>query len=112
MEKIINTKEMAEAVVNELFNGKPRYTEIKAAQRAIDEYIKNKVQFNIWDSHNKQWLEPMAIFFGENNEIKMVQACKKGEDPLSDGWYKIEGKDLEKIAITGLINYNTKLLPY
>lgn len=70
-----------------------------------------ETKIKIWDNHNKQWLEPMAIFFGKDNVIWKVDAVKPGEDPLSDGWYALEGKDLKKIAITGDIEFNTKLLP-
>ena len=65
----------------------------------------------IWDNHNKQWLEPMVINFGKEGLIWRVTACKPGEDPLSDGWYDLEGEDLKKIAITGDINMNIELLP-
>jgi hypothetical protein len=65
----------------------------------------------IWDNHNKQWLEPMVIFFARDNSISRIDACKPGDVPLDNGWYKLEGKDLEKIAITGQINYNSNLLP-
>lgn len=65
----------------------------------------------IWDNHNKQWLEPMAIFFGRDNSISRIDACKPGDEPLDNGWYKLEGKDLEKIAIAGDLNYNSDLLP-
>lgn len=65
----------------------------------------------IWDNHNKQWLEPMTIFFARDNSISRIDACKPGDVPLDNGWYKLEGKDLEKIAITGQINYNSNLLP-
>jgi len=65
----------------------------------------------IWDNANKQWLEPMAIFFGKDNTIYMVHACKPNEDPIVDGWYTIKGEQLKKIAITGDIKHNTKLLP-
>lgn len=65
----------------------------------------------IWDNHNKQWLEPMAIFFGKDNSICRIEALKPGDVPLDNGWYKLEGKDLKKIAITGQLNYNSELLP-
>ena len=64
----------------------------------------------IWDNHNKQWLQPMAIFFGEDGVIWKINAVKPGEDPLSDGWYDLQGDDLKKIAICD-IKCNTKLLP-
>ena len=69
------------------------------------------MNIKIWDNQNKQWLQPLAIFFGEDNTIWKVSAIKPNEDPLSDGWYNIQGEDLSKIAITGSINHNTNLLP-
>lgn len=65
----------------------------------------------IWDIHNKQWLEPMAIYFGEDNTIWKVDACKPNEHPLKDGWYNFKGNDLKQIAIVGTFEYNTYLLP-
>lgn len=71
-----------------------------------------KAKIKIWDSHNKQWLEPMSINFGKDGEIWRISAIKKGDDPLSDGWYDLQGKDLNKIAIVGeTINLNSHLLP-
>lgn len=69
------------------------------------------MNIKIWDNHNKQWLEPISIFFGKDNTIWRVTACKPGENALSDGWYDLQGEDLNKIAITGELNYNTELLP-
>ena len=69
------------------------------------------MNIKIWDSVNNQWLEPMAIFFGKENTVWKVTACKIGEDPLSDGWYDLHGDDLKKIAITGSFSWNTHLLP-
>lgn len=54
----------------------------------------------IWDNKNEQWLEPMVIFFGKDDSIWRVQACKPGDDPLSDGWYDIQGEALKNITIT------------
>lgn len=68
-------------------------------------------KIRIWDSHNNQWLEPMTIYFGKDNVIWKVAAIIKDEDPLSDGWYDLEGDDLEKIAIVGGFNYNEHLVP-
>lgn len=68
------------------------------------------MNIKIWDNHNKQWLDPMAIYFDENNKICKVTACKKGDDPLSDGWYDLKGDDLDKIAIVGDLNWNVNLL--
>ena len=65
----------------------------------------------IWDNSNKQWLEPMVIFFGKGNSIWKVQAVVPGEDPLSDGWYDLTGNDLQEISITGDIEFNPELLP-
>lgn len=65
----------------------------------------------IWDSHNRQWLEPMAIFFDKENTIRRLTACKTGSDPISDGWYDLQGEDLKKVAIVGDFNWNTNLLP-
>ena len=64
----------------------------------------------IWDSRNQQWLEPMSIFFGKENTIWKIDAVKVGEDPLSDGWYDIQGEDLKKVAIIGDFEYNVELL--
>lgn len=69
------------------------------------------MDIKIWDSHNQQWLEPMSIFFGKDNIIWRINACKIGEDPLSDGWYDLKGDDLNKIAIIGDIKMNIELLP-
>lgn len=69
------------------------------------------MDIKIWDDHNKQWLEPMAIYFGKDNTIWKVTACKPGEDPLSDGWYDFVGDDLSMIAITGEFKFNENLLP-
>ena len=69
------------------------------------------MNIKIWDNHNQQWLEPMAIFFGKDNTVWKVTACKIGEDPLSDGWYDLQGDDLKKIAIVGDFNWNVDLLP-
>jgi len=65
----------------------------------------------IWDSHNSQWLEPIAIYFGKDGVICRVTACKPGDDPLSDGWYNLKGDDLKKIAIIGELKMNKELLP-
>lgn len=69
------------------------------------------MNIKIWDNHNQQWLEPMAIFFGKDNAICRVNACKEGDDPLSKGWYDLQGDDLKKIAIIGDINCNKELIP-
>lgn len=69
------------------------------------------MNIKIWDNHNKQWLEPISIFFEKDNTIGRVTACKIGEDPLTDGWYDLKGEDLKKIAIVGDFNWNTDLLP-
>lgn len=69
------------------------------------------MNIKIYDTTNKQWLEPMCIYFGTGNSIWRVDACIPGENPLEDGWYTLQGEDLSKIAITGDINYNTELLP-
>ena len=53
----------------------------------------------------------MAIFFGKDNTVWKVTACKIGEEPLSDGWYDLQGDDLKKIAIVGDFNWNLDLLP-
>lgn len=68
------------------------------------------MDIKIWDSRNEQWLEPMAIYFGKENTIWKINAVKSGEDPLSDGWYDIQGEDLKKIAIIGDLKYNVELL--
>lgn len=69
------------------------------------------MNIKIWDSKNKQWLEPMAIYFGKDNTIHRIEACEIEADPLSDGWYTFEGDDLKYIAIDGGIEMNTELFP-
>ncbi len=68
-------------------------------------------KIKIWDSHHKQWLEPMSIFFGEDGLIWKVCAKKPGDNPLSDGWYDFQSDDLDKIAIIGEIKMNEHLIP-
>jgi len=68
------------------------------------------MDIKIWDSRNQQWLEPMSIFFGKENTIWKIDAVKVGDDPLSDGWYDIQGEDLKKVAIIGDFEYNVELL--
>ena len=68
------------------------------------------MNIKIWDSVNKQWLEPMAIFFGKDNTVWKVDAVIPGDDPISDGWYSLQGNDLNKIAIIGDIEYNKHLI--
>ena len=70
-----------------------------------------KNQIKIWDNHNKQYLELMSIIFGNDNEISKIIACVPNKDPLTNGWYNIEGKDLKKISITGIITLNPQLMP-
>lgn len=53
----------------------------------------------------------MVIYFGKDNVIWKIDACKIGDDPLSDGWYNLQGEDLKKIAVVGDLNINTHLLP-
>lgn len=65
----------------------------------------------IWDNYNKQWLEPVTIFFGKDNTIWRVTACEPGNDPLTEGWYDIEGDKLKYIALTGDVNFNTDIIP-
>ena len=48
----------------------------------------------IYDSINKQWLEPIAVYFGKDNSIWKITACKIGEDPISDGWFDFHGNVL------------------
>lgn len=64
----------------------------------------------IFDHTNKQWLEPIAIYFGKDNLIWRVEANIPGEDPISDGWYMFKNEDLCKISIIGEINHNIELL--
>jgi hypothetical protein len=68
------------------------------------------MSIKIWDSHNQQWLEPMAIYFGKDNSIWKIDAVKPGDDPLTDGWYDLRGEDLKKISIIGEIKHNESLL--
>jgi hypothetical protein len=68
------------------------------------------MDIKIWDSRNRQWLEPMSIYFGKENTIWKIDAVKAGEDPLSDGWYDIQGEDLKKIAVIGDIKHNVHLV--
>lgn len=67
------------------------------------------MNIKIWDKQNKKWLEPMAIYFKDNN-ICHVSVYKAGDNPLHDEWYDIKGDDLDKIAIIGKFDYNTDLL--
>lgn len=54
----------------------------------------------------------MAIYFDPNGEIHMIQAIKEGDlKPIKNGWYKLEGDDLKKIAIIGNVTMNEDLLP-
>jgi len=70
------------------------------------------MKIKIWDSHNKQWLSPMALYFDSNDDVCRISACKVGvTDTLSEGWYIIEKEDLKKVAITGEITLNPHLLP-
>lgn len=39
----------------------------------------------------------MAIFFGKENTIWKVTACTIDAEPLSDGWYDLQGDDLKQI---------------
>ena len=64
----------------------------------------------IWDSSNKQWLEPMAIYFGNDNSIWKVAAKISGEDAISDGWYDFEGDDLKQVTIMGSVMHNIELI--
>lgn len=68
------------------------------------------MHINIWDSYNRQWLEPMSFIFDDNGYICQLSACKKGENPLEYGYYTIRGEDLNKVAIFGTINQNIELL--
>lgn len=68
------------------------------------------MNIRIWDNVNKQWLEPMAIYFKDNNTIERVTAIKPDDDPLTDGWYDIKNDDLKHIAIIGDINFNVNLI--
>jgi hypothetical protein len=65
----------------------------------------------IWNSVEGEWLEPMSLLFDSDNNLYLVTAIRVGDDPIGDGWYTIEGDDLEKIAIIGDINHNVGLLP-
>ena len=68
------------------------------------------MDIKIWDSRNCQWLKPMAIYFGNGNTRWRIDAVNEGADPLSDGWYDIQGEDLKNIAIIGDFKYNIELL--
>ena len=67
------------------------------------------MNLTIWDSHNKQVLQPLAIFF-RNGKIDKINAVGCGDDALSDGWYKLEGEDLKKISVMGDINHNIYIM--
>lgn len=64
----------------------------------------------IWDSVNKQWLEPMDIHFDNNGFIYRINACQPGADLLGDGYYTIVGEDINKISIVGQIKVNNHIL--
>ena len=71
----------------------------------------NKSNIKIWDDRNKQWLEPISIFFGKDGVIWRIEANKLGEDPLTDGWYKIYDEHLFVVAVDGVISHNVGLIP-
>lgn len=67
------------------------------------------MDFKIWDKWNKQWLEPMALFFGKENQIWKINACVPNTEPLKDGWYDLNEEDLKQIEFvkgTGLKTTN------
>lgn len=68
-------------------------------------------RLQLWDNHNKQWLDIMSIQFDGEGKPTRIGAIVPGDDPLSDGWYNLEGDDLDKVAIKGSINFNTELIP-
>lgn len=68
------------------------------------------MNIKIWDNYNKQWLEPISIFFGKDNTIYKVSARKPNENALRNGWYDFEEENLKHIAIIGDLNFNTELI--
>jgi len=71
----------------------------------------NPSTIRVWDNHNKQWLVPMSIIF-DDGDIVQINARNEGvTDVLKDGWRALKGNDLKKVAVTGSIEFNTKLLP-
>ncbi len=66
----------------------------------------------VWDNHNKQWLNPTAIMFDNDGQVCRVSAMEQNHtDPIRDGWWTFEEKDMDKIAVVGGIDHNLKLLP-
>lgn len=58
-----------------------------------------------------EWLEVMVIYFQEG-KIYRIDACHQGaNDILSQGWYKIEGDDLKRVAVRGAVQHNAHLFP-
>jgi len=68
-------------------------------------------KLKIWDTQNKQWLVPMDIIFKKDGAIGRVTAKLEGSNVLVDGFYTLEGDDLDKISIWGNLSFNTHLLP-
>lgn len=73
--------------------------------------MNRNTNIKIWDNYNKQWLEPVTLFFGDGGVIWRVDAKIPGENPLQDGWFSIQGDQLNDIAIKGDVTLNNHLLP-
>jgi hypothetical protein len=65
----------------------------------------------VYNSKTGKWLEPMILFFGKDGVIWRVDAVEPNEDPMYDGWYKIEGDDLQYVSIVGDVQHGIELLP-
>lgn len=67
------------------------------------------MKFKIWDKHNKQFLEPMAVFFGEEDTIWKVYTgnkrlwCKTykkvNSSVMIDEYYNLNGTVSERISL-------------
>ena len=71
--------------------------------------INNLKSFIKEDKINEREMRIMSPFFGKNGDIKKVQCCDLFvTDILSEGWYNLEGKDLDYVSITGDISHPYK----
>jgi hypothetical protein len=80
-------------------------TQSAEAQLDATKSIKSLAAYQLTDA---QYLCHNSIIYIESRW--KIDAVKVGEDPLSDGWYDIQGEDLKKVAIIGDFEYNVELL--